>query len=175
MSVDVLGVDLSLAATGVVTADGVRSTLTPPTKDTTDRLEWFYRQFYALVADLDVLGTILMVEAPFVAGPARGSSTLDLGMLHGVFRLATRRFVRRIVWVPPSTLKMYATGRGNATKPDMRVELVKRLELDIKDDNQVDAWWLRAMGLDRYATAPIALPQSHRRALSSVQWPGGGA
>lgn len=173
MTVDVLGLDLSLSASGVVTADGARTTLTPPTKDTTDRLEWYYRQFYALVQDLDVLNTVLMVEQPFVMGKAHGNTTLDLGEMYGAFRLATKRFVRRIVWVPPATLKVYATGSGSATKPDLRVELFKRAGLDVKDDNQVDAWWLRAMGLDRFGAPPLALPQSHRRALANIKWPGG--
>jgi hypothetical protein len=44
VGVEVIGVDWSLAATGVCDAMGVRRTLTPPTKDRVDRLVWFFRQ-----------------------------------------------------------------------------------------------------------------------------------
>lgn len=90
------------------------------------------------------------------------------GMAQGVVRLALLEQDVPYVLVPAATLKKYATGRGNATKPDMRVELLKRTGLDIRDDNQVDAWWLRALGMDLAGGALLTLPQSHRVALDKL-------
>ena len=171
MGVQAIGVDWSLSATGVCGELGGLRTLTPPTKDEVDRLVWFFREAQALVRDLDLLGTVLVFESPFMGQRSPGP-TMQLGELYGVVKVALRHWQHRIVWVPPSTLKMYATGKGNATKPDMRAELIKRCGLDIKDDNQCDAWWLRAMALDQYGAPPVELPASHRRALHSVKWPG---
>lgn len=172
MTVQVIGVDWSLAATGVCTEHGSLRTLAPPTKERVDRLTWFFREAQQLVTEVDILGSVLVFEQPFVAGPAKGQSTLDLGRLYGVIDVALRHWQGRIAWVAPSTLKMYATGSGSAQKGDLRAELIKRNDLDIRDDNQCDAWWLRAMGMDQYGQAVLALPQSHRRALASVKWPG---
>lgn len=172
---NVIGVDWSLSATGVCNELGALRTLTPPTKDNVARLEWMFRQAQALVAgDVDILSTVLVFESPFMGMKGKADATMALGEMYGVVKLALRKWAGRIVWVAPSTLKVYATGRGNATKPDMRAELIKRAGVDIKDDNQCDAWWLRAMALDRLATAPLELPATHRRALASVTWPGAG-
>ena len=65
----------------------------------------------------------------------------------------------------------FFTGKGNCNKPDMRMELFKRAELDVADDDLVDAWWLRAMALDHYGHPPLALPVAHRSALAKVSWP----
>lgn len=172
MGVEVIGVDWSLAATGVCDAMGVRRTLTPPTRDRVDRLVWFFRQAQALVADLDLLATVLVFEQPYVAGPERGSSTLDLGRLYGVLDVALRHWQHRIAWVPVGTLKVFATGSGKSKKPDLRAEAIKRGGVDIADDNQCDAWWLRLMGLYQYGAPAFDLPASHVRALHSVKWPG---
>ena len=71
--------------------------------------------------------------------------------------------------VTPSTLKKFATGRGNATKPDMRMALYQRAGVDCRDDNQVDAWWLRQLGLHIIEDPDrIPLPLTHTTALAKV-------
>jgi hypothetical protein len=69
-------------------------------------------------------------------------------------------------------VKKYATGRGNATKTDMAVALAKRADgYELRDDNQVDAWWLGAMGRDHLGVPYVAMPATHRAALDKVTWP----
>lgn len=51
--------------------------------------------------------------------------------------------IPRIDCVPVQTLKIFATGRGNATKQDMaKAALLSGKELPKLDDNGVDAFWL---------------------------------
>lgn len=159
------GLDLSLSASGVCAPGGTLSTLKPPNDDRTARLLWIYGELRKLCT-----GSILVTEAPFVAGPARGDSTLKLGEMYGVARLAFRASL--VAWVPPASLKRFATGKGNATKPDMRVALLQRAQLDVRDDNQVDAWWLWAMGMAAYGDPVVDLPKTHLSALGNVTWPG---
>ena len=53
----------------------------------------------------------------------------------------------RIVEVPPTVLKKFATGRGNASKPEVAVGVWKRYEFEHKSDDVVDAFVLAMMGL----------------------------
>lgn len=44
--------------------------------------------------------------------------------------------------VPPTTLKKYATGRGNAKKPEVMLSVYKKWGVEILDDNLSDAYVL---------------------------------
>jgi Holliday junction resolvasome RuvABC endonuclease subunit len=161
-----IGLDLSLSATGVCFGDGELRTLTPPSKDRDARLLWFYGQLRDLTAE----DGIFVIESTAVYGHANGDTATLTGELHGIARLALRDRLK--AWVAPASLKKLATGKGNATKPDMRAELLKRTGLDIRDDNQCDAYWLRAMGMAAYGDPVIDLPKSHTCAIGAVTWPG---
>lgn len=162
---NVVGLDISLTATGLAAPNGRLSTwTTDPTMgdarlvDISDRLNQLVRS--------NPIDLVVIEDLPTHAHGAGKTA-----MVHGVIR---ERLLRRgipFVLVVASSLKKYATGRGNATKPDMRMELFKRAGLDIGDDNQVDAWWLRAMGLEHVGQAPLELPALHRDALVKVHWP----
>jgi len=73
-----------------------------------------------------------------------------------------------IIEVPPATLKRYATGRGNATKADMRMAPYRRTGIDQPDDNLVDAAWLRHLGLDLLGAPEVRMPEAHRAALGKL-------
>lgn len=162
----VVGLDLSLAATGMAGPHPVAlQTFTFP-----------YRGEMRLAAIRDTIAnhgatTAELVVLEDLPVGLRNAAAGTLGMLHGVVRVALWEADVPVALVPPASLKKYATGRGNATKADMRVELLKRTGLDLRDDNQVDAWWLRAMGLDRLGCPPVDLPATHRAALERIDWP----
>lgn len=158
----VVGFDLSLTATGVAAADGQTLTIRPYGKDDR-RLVDIRNSLAPFIASADL---VIIEDLPTHAHAAGIT-----GMVHGAIRTACYDHAVTYVTVPPATLKKYATGRGNATKPDMRVALLQRAGIDERDDNQVDAWWLRAMGLDHLDHPPVALPQVQRAALDKVAWP----
>ncbi|MEV4287403.1 hypothetical protein AB0K40_18005 [Nonomuraea bangladeshensis] len=120
-------------------------------------------------------GTTQAADLVVIEGPSYGSMSgaghhEAAGLWwHIVYRLDELEVPYAVV--PPSTLKKYATGRGNATKPDMRVALLKRAGLDLRDDNEVDAWWLRAAGLEVLGHPLVELPAAQRDALNKVTWP----
>ncbi len=167
---NVIGIDPSLTGTGVANADGDLTTITSkPLGDTlTDR----HDRLLDIVADVLPLDDVdlVVIEAPSL-GQSRQGGTLDRNGLWWLLIHELHLAHHTVLEVAPATLKKYATGKGNATKPDMRVELFKRTGVDLRDDNQVDAWWLRALGHHVLGEPLVDLPQTHLAALVKVTRP----
>ncbi|MFI6534160.1 hypothetical protein ACIBHY_16995 [Nonomuraea sp. NPDC050547] len=163
----VVGLDLSLTATGVADSTGTRTIKAGDLRGC-ERLFW-------ISADIFGDGTVQAADLVVIEGPAY-SRALGAGHHEAAglwWRVVCRLAAHDVPYavVSPSSLKRYATGKGNATKPDMRVELLKRAGLDLRDDNQVDAHFLRSMGM-RHLGHPIEqLPALHLAAMEKVQWP----
>jgi Holliday junction resolvasome RuvABC endonuclease subunit len=134
-----LALDVSLTATGVVDPDGNAETLRPPRGMIGgERLAWWHQTFTVLLDQHQP--TRIAIEAPSVG---HRNNTLKLGELYGVFQLALTQHGRPIVitWVPPSSLKKAWTGKGNATKDEMRYwfrHSFAYYPADL-DDNAIDA------------------------------------
>jgi Holliday junction resolvasome RuvABC endonuclease subunit len=162
----VIGLDLSMTATGMAHTDGHTETIATMAKDGDLRL----RHIRVHIDDYLHRNPVELVVIEDVP-PIRANSLAIIGMVHGVVRDLLWFYGAPYALVPPASAKKYATGRGNATKPDMRMALFQRAGLDLRDDNQVDAWWLRAMGLDYLGQPPVTLPKEQRKALDKVAWP----
>jgi Holliday junction resolvasome RuvABC endonuclease subunit len=167
--IDVLALDLSLTSTGVAFPDGTHTTWQPKTRRGCERMAWLLDE---LCAWLDRNAPDVVVLEGF-AYAAKGRSTHEIGGLGWVVRMALHD--RGIAWVevPPSSLKKYATGRGNAGKPEMQAAAAKRLghTPDRPDDNVIDALFLRAMALDAYGWPECVMPADQVAALGKVDWP----
>lgn len=163
----ILGLDLSLTATGMCRVGGVLGTFVPRSRGDS-RLD----EIAAAVRDwcaADDIELVVMEDLLF-GGKAAAVMGGPLGMVHGAVRLQLIRKRLPYVVVPPASLKKYATGRGNATKPDMRVAWLQRARDDVRDDNQVDAAWLQAMALDWYGSPLFPVPTAQREAMQKVRW-----
>jgi hypothetical protein len=160
----VLALDLSYTATGIAHPNGTTTTWWPPNRGD-QRLNDAYHCVHRLLEP--VTPTLVALEGPVTRSQAATAS----GMLHGAVRLALMHYTVPYIVIPPATLKTYATGRGNAPKPDLRMELYKRAGIDLPDDNQVDAYWLRLLTLDLLGEPELHLPQTHRRALAKLTLP----
>jgi Holliday junction resolvasome RuvABC endonuclease subunit len=170
----VVGLDLSITATGVAHEDGSPDFIGSD-RDGDARLIDI-RDAVRVVIGGCPPGTrgvnrwvdlAVLEEVP----PVRAKAIAKLGMVHGVVRALLIEVGVPYALVPPASLKKYATGRGGAGKPDMRMELFKRTGEDVRDDNEVDAAWLRLMGLDAVGHPVVKLPQTHREALAKIPWP----
>jgi Holliday junction resolvasome RuvABC endonuclease subunit len=159
----VVGLDLSITATGWCGADGAVETWKLPAKRGDGRL----REIYNLVRSWRLMADVVCIEDL----PTHAHGAGITGMVHGVTRLALRQDDVPYVLVPPASLKKYATGKGNAGKPEMAVALYKRTGLELGDDNQVDAAWLRLMALDGCGHPEVDMPATHRVALEKITWP----
>lgn len=162
----VIGLDLSITATGIVFYTDPPRTIAPAKGIVGDvRLVSVRDQVMRSVAPS--VTRLVVIEGPVL----RSQAAIALGLLHGVIRAALMDAGVPYVLVAPATLKKYATGKGNAGKPEMAVALYKRAGLELGDDNQVDAWWLRAMGMDALGAPLVDLPAAQRDAMTKVAWP----
>ena len=170
----VVGLDLSLTATGIAHCDGHLVTCKTDTAAGDRRLITIEQSIVLAISGgpmTDGFDRPLPDLAVVEDLPTHAQGAGKTGMVHGVARALLIRFGIPYVLIPPATLKKYAVGKGNATKPDMRMALFQRAGLALRDDNQVDAWWLRAMGLDHFGSPPVDLPKVNREALGKVAWP----
>jgi hypothetical protein len=160
----VVGLDLSLRRTGVVTPDGAFSLIPPAQLKGYPRMRWIR----ASVLGHTVGADLVVVEAPaFSSNQARAKEIA--GLWHVVMIAVDIRGARWID-VMSNTLKVYATGKGSGVEKDaMVIAAVKRLPIDVANNDEADAAWLYALGLDLLDQPLIALPATHRRALNAIR------
>ena len=171
----VAGIDLSLRRTAVVDTSGEPHLMLGPAVSDDDAQRSMER-LDQLVRDI-VAGALFSgrgpdVELVMIEWYSFGSSTKGLrsiAELGGAVRLALYHLRVPYLDVPPSTLKKYATGNGQAGKIEMVQAASKRLGYDGHDDNEADALWLRALGLDLLDEPVVALPAGNRKALAGLR------
>lgn len=163
----VVGIDPSLAATGVAIESGAW-TINTDAHDP-QRLAHIYTRLNATLASTWGDGLAVLEDLPT---HAHGAGLT--GMAQGVIRLACLNTGTPYLTVPAATLKKYATSKGNATKADMRMAWYQRAAEDVRDDNQVDALWLRQIGLALLDDpTAIPMPKVNRDALAKLSLPEG--
>lgn len=167
MSRQVLGLDLSLNHAGIAYADGSVMVAEPKKLRGAQRWAFLYDH---IALDFDHL-ELAVIEG--YAYAAVGQALFELCELGGLVRWELHR--AGVPWcvVPPSTLKKYATGAGNAGKTAMTIAARDRLGYTGVDDNEADAMWLRAIGLDLLDEPPCRLPVVQRNVLHRLTWPKG--
>lgn len=156
----VIGLDLSITATGIAFPDGTTRTVKPKA-DGDKRLLEIRAALHGLAIDMAVIEDL----------PANAKSAGITGMVHGAIRAYLFDNAIPYALITPASLKKYATGKGGCGKPDMAVAAYKRASIEFADDNQCDAWWLRAAGLDHLGQPVAQLPAAQRAALDTAKWP----
>lgn len=162
----VLGLDLSLTATGVCLTDGTALTLKTRQKDGDRRLVVIADALTSMIGDGSTVDLAVVEDLPQNSFAAK-----HVGMVHGVVRAALCRADIPYVLVTAATLKAFATGKGSGDKTPMAMAAYKRASVEFGDDNQCDAWWLRAAGLDWYGQPEFELPKAQRERLAKAVWP----
>lgn len=162
----VLGLDLSLTATGVCLPNGATLTIKTRQKDGDGRLAHIEEDLTGMIgagSDID----LAVIEDL----PTHAMSAGITGMVHGVARLILVKASIPYALISPATLKAFATGKGSGDKTPMAMAAYKRGGVEFPDDNQCDAWWLRAAGSDWLGHPLFDLPQAQRDRLGKAKWP----
>lgn len=171
----VVGLDLSLRSTGVADERGTRTVSCKVTG-----MERLVVLREALLQTCGFLGSggdtadqlradlVVIEDYAFHKADAHAHA---LGELGGVVRLALFEAGIPYVNIKGSSLKKYASGRGNAPKDVVLVAAAKRLPDFDGGNDEADAAWLRAMALDHYGEPVVDMPALNRSALAAVPWP----
>jgi Holliday junction resolvasome RuvABC endonuclease subunit len=167
----VLGLDLSLTATGIAYRDGSTGTVKTRPADGDRRLLIIAEAVRVAVGGEHIgLG-----PAPDLAViediPQNSFAAKPISMVHGVVRTVLLEAGVPYVLITAATLKAYATGKGSGDKVPMAMAAYKRAGMEFPDDNQCDAWWLRAAGLDRLGHPLVPMPATQRARLDKACWP----
>jgi Holliday junction resolvasome RuvABC endonuclease subunit len=172
VSVRVVGLDLSLRATGFADA-GVPIVLSSRLRGL-DRIAALRDEVLALIDERDAYDPLAADNLVVVEDYAfsRGASHAhELGELGGVIKLALKEAGITTVLIGPSSLKKFAANAGNANKIAMATAASRAGYSGPDDDNAIDAWWLRQFGLYRLGVSDLPSTAYRDEACSKVAWP----
>lgn len=182
----ICGLDLSLAKTGVAhlesqvdnewTLTTSRITTRPHdplnVRALRDRMDYIRFE-----CSIEAKGSqLVVIEGPSLS--SKGSSSKDLaGLWHLVYDRLCVDY--RTLVVPPSSLKKWATGKGNVGKPQVAVGLHRTLPQSVfgvdfaaVDDNEADAAGLCAVGAQAMGwPIPIDLPKYRTDVVAGLRLP----
>lgn len=165
----VIGLDLSLVATGM--SDGSRTWVVRSAGKKGDSLHSRWERLRTIGLEV-CLAVHPETDLVLIEGPAFGSRDGHAHDRSGLWWLIVSSLHKSavpVLEVSPSTLKKYATGKGNASKHEVIYATAKRFpDIEIGgDDNRADALWLAAIGLDVLSGAHV-VPDSHRGVLAKL-------
>lgn len=165
----VLGLDLSLTSTGVASSLGWAERIRPRTRGL-DRLRLIVSRVRSYA---DAGGYALaVIEGPAYSRAGQAGHD-ELAALRWMVRDALDRAGLPVAIAPPQSVKLWATGKGNAGKGDVAAGMDLRFpglglmagqrydEADALALADMGAAWLRA----------DTLPDHQTRAMASVAWP----
>jgi len=154
----IIGIDPSLTATGIVVLRDGKVELAETTKNrpelwTIDRVKLIYQRIIDIVENLtdgeQWQAPDLIVIEGFSYG-STGRKLFDIAYLGWRIREELERLREQdnIPWieVPPTQLKRFATGKGNANKEIILQQVYKRWGVELSDNNQADAFVLAKIG-----------------------------
>lgn len=163
----VIGLDLSLTCTGIAGAGW--SDIVRTKKRGDDRLH----HLVTVVGDFIKNADMVVMEGPsFGHGALAGHE--DLAGLRVLVRQYCYRHRIPYGVVPPSSLKMFATTRGNAAKGEVRTAVAERYghhTEGVGRYDQADAYTAMAMGLHHLGHPLADAPERALRALDGCAWP----
>lgn len=149
----ILGLDLSLTATGIVslnngTVEMAETTKNRPELDVRKRVLLIRDRIVKIIKHPNIAFDLIVVEG-FSYG-SKGRSVFDIGYLGNRIKEELDYFKEseNIPWleVSPSQLKLFATGKGNANKEIILQQVYKRWGVEFSDNNQADAYVLARIG-----------------------------
>lgn len=171
----VVGVDLSLTATGIGCDCGsavIKSKYRGP-----ERLHDISRGVLAhatgVCKEPGIHPAVVVLENYSFNSKFKGEFMGELG---GVVRTDLWRNNIVYVDVPPAMLKRFGTGKGNVGKDEVLAAAIRRFHFEGVSNNEADAWILWNMGVAHYHIVehpedPDIITDYQREALAKIEWP----
>lgn len=145
----IVGLDLSLTSTGVVycfpEAGTIQSAIikTSPKQNYMERYNQILDEVRVACRSKDV---IFFIEGYSLGSFAKSTAMSNLIELGGIIRFYLWEQGIPFIIVPPTLLKKFVTGKGNAKKEDIKLGIYKRYAKEFKTSDEADAYGLVAMG-----------------------------
>ena len=176
----IIGLDLSLTSTGLAEwHDGARRTyrhgragkLTDTLAQRANRLDDSRRETLDWVYDNgNEYADLVLVESHTFA--AKGGSQHDRS---GLWWLVVEALIANgtpVVEASPSSIKLFATGKGNAGKDEVLAAVVRRHPgVEFKTNDEADALTLVDMGVAHWSHDELDPTAYQQRALDKLVWP----
>jgi Holliday junction resolvasome RuvABC endonuclease subunit len=158
----VTGLDLSMTATGLThTVEQASCThLIKPKKALDLRLPELKIRILEQARGSD----LVLIEGYLNRSMSAGIT----GMVHGTIRTALLEEGISYAVLPPASLKKFATGRGGASKTEMALAALKRADLEFRDDNECDSFWLWVAANLHLGNPVLDMPKAQREALDKI-------
>lgn len=153
----VMGIDPSLNSTGLALVDGSTATLKQKPADGDYRLVKIRCAIQGRVQPPSRPDLVVMEDLP---RNAMGAGIT--GQVQGIIREVLQANRVPYLLVSAATLKKFGSGSGRADKAGMRAAWLEYSGVDNPRDDEVDAAWLRVLGI--YLTTGIANEQPHWQA-----------
>lgn len=162
----IVGLDLSLTATGMAHPAGEVEVIRPGAIDGMERIELVRQRIAAVIAKHKCVELVVIEGYSYGSHLAYARETAELG---GTVR--NHLYQERVPYldVAPNSLKKIATGNGRAGKTEVVQAAEKRLGYEGHDDNEADALWLRAIGWFLMGEIPCTIPADQRKALEPLR------
>lgn len=166
--VDVMGIDASTKRTGIAVPTGETCTIVPSTTDVAQRLHEIAGQIAHLVRQFR---PHLVVIEGYAFGTPGKLGLVRLGELGGAIRMVLFEQGIPYVEIPPASLKLFASGSGNAPK-DHVLAAARAASPRIRNHDEADAFICRAAGLLAYGRDVLkGDPRGRQRVVADMTWP----
>lgn len=109
-----------------------------------------------LEKEFEFIPKIVNLHSVYLEGPSFASSgafVLQMGALHYYLRIFLFKKNVNYKVVTPNELKKFVTGKGQAKKNLMLLNVYKKWNVEFQDDNVADAYGLARMCLEEYLNA----------------------
>lgn len=161
----IMGLDLSLTSTGVAVFDSasISTQVISSSHKAERRLQDLRDKIMGVVSKQKV--DLCVVEGYAFGRP---NVMAPMGELGGVVKLALYMDGIETLIIPPTRVKKFATGRGQAKKDEVRLSVYKRWGFEAKTNDEIDAYVLVRIGM-AYAGMDNTLTKSQQEIINSVR------
>jgi len=143
-----IGIDQSLTSTGIVILDEdakiFASTIINSKEKGVKRLSDLSKKITEYLKNYNPPKMIKIFIEGYSFGSRLGQA-FSIGEWGGVLRKSLYELGYNIAVIPPTSLKKFITGKGNAKKELMLKEVFKKYNVDFTDNNLADAYGLARM------------------------------
>lgn len=169
MQTIIVGIDPSLTGTAVCVAgfDPVLFASSPIGSDAANRILRYCGLVHAVIAKVPKLSTVFIEGYSF---GSKGGQATDRAEYGGILRyhLCGVAMGCEVIEVPPTSLKKWATGKGNGDKTPMIAAITKRYGVEFRTNDEYDAYALARLG-EQYSGLVEPQNQAQREVIEKLK------